>query len=214
MWNTSKGTRILVGAERKLFISGVGSLLDHLEDGGKVDVPVFEHLDHRDKIFAIAIVTKALLDKTVSPPDKVAWNESTIYAVFDFIKSLVCCEVDYGDNIDDAKFRYYWRNMILKVCKQKEIETDLTKETDDEDAWMDCLDEIADEILFDRDWELVNTPGFLDQSPEAFVKICDQAGIADDYFIATCPNPKGDGDDVNDAARYIMSLDKTRIKKD
>jgi hypothetical protein len=221
MWHTPSGDRTLTGAEKQLFIDGAGSLLDYLlndleaeehsEEGVKteVGVKVFDQMDTKDKIYALFLVTKALIEETLSPPHT-AWNEATIYAVFQFIGG----EIEVDLDLDDPPNPGYWQSLVFAAAKQCKLEAEITKKCKSAVKWLDLLEEVADQILWDRDWEIpdlkIQPSGvkFLDQPPEDYERQLEILGIGQDYYLATCPNPKGN--DLKLAIQYLMALDPER----
>jgi hypothetical protein len=76
----------------------------HLEVG----VPVFDTLDPKTQVFALAYVLRHLSDPDLPSPDLYAWNEGTAYAMFVRVEDELVMEIEFEqdpDTSDDLKFR-------------------------------------------------------------------------------------------------------------
>ena len=55
------------------------------------------------------------------------------------------------------------------------------------EEWEICVEFLADQILWDRDFE---EEVFLDHSPESSSELKRMSGIAEDYYVEVCPDPR------------------------
>lgn len=173
--------------------------LDHdqelvLEEFG---VPLFDELDHGQKLVLLADVSKALFKRSVPWPRHTAVAEAAVYVLYANIvreiKYEIQCQVKRGRSCRK------WRRMVLAACRQWGFNEACADFDDDEDDYLslpevDCpklaawhveVFDLADLVLWDRDWELADV--FMDSAPEAATMVRRHMGIDDDYFVAVPP---------------------------
>ena len=83
-----------------------------------VGVPVFDSLDPKTQVFALAYVLRHLSEPDLPSPDLYAWNEGTAWAMF--VKAGDELEIEFEfeespDVDDDLKFRF--RDLIREAVK-------------------------------------------------------------------------------------------------
>jgi hypothetical protein len=155
-WKTSQGDRILRHKEGILFLTAVRSMADWDYPWVGGSVPIWSQLACEQRWIALSFVTKHLIDGDLDAPQLNAWREATIYAVYDFIAGEVECEID-----DEAcgEEDYFWRRLVWDAAVESfDMEDPLMTGVDDSDLqhWAHFLcEELCDQILWDRDWELV-----------------------------------------------------------
>jgi hypothetical protein len=99
MWRTSRGERVLTGAEWNLFREGLTELWDTVEDDfDRKDAcntghAAFDALQPGQKLAMLALVGQALCDDALPSPEHTAHNEATIAAVFEEISLGLVQEV-------------------------------------------------------------------------------------------------------------------------
>jgi len=188
MWDTDKGERKLLGKERRLFIAGLLSLFDRLQDdaedareGGtkhfwETDVYLFEALPTTHRHLALLSVGQFLLGDMPAPKADL-WQDAAILAVFYHLKAMVEVEIDEEQQKDPLEDRTYWRLLVREAWLEQFLEGKTPEEleiafkpgegdrqkvsSDDLEEWFDKIEYLAMEVLEDRDVEidfLINTP--------------------------------------------------------
>jgi hypothetical protein len=197
MWRTSSGERVLQGAEGQLFRASLAAVCHLVEDSfGDEElfssgVSVFDALQPGQKVAMLAIVGKALLDKTTPCPELTAVAEGTVAAIFEQIEQAVELEIDVGS--DPGAQPVFWRQLILAACKEAEGEDDepLPKVTsDDLEDWRCLVECLADRILWDCDFEMEEE--FLDADPDESRSLRERCRIPEAYFLRVAPDPTGE----------------------
>jgi hypothetical protein len=179
-WRTSCGTRILDPAEAKLFAEAVAVMVemykdwpeDGLNHGDPLTVGPFERLTSEQKLTVLEEVAEALLTETPLPPLRVV-TENAIYYVFCYISA------QFGRPCSQGEF--VWGQLVLDAlgrtgspCSEEgsgsDDDDDDFEEEEDEDTdpyigcldpkkWENAIEELADRILWDRDFELEDEVG-------------------------------------------------------
>jgi hypothetical protein len=196
MWRTSKGDRVLQGAEWELFRTALSEVWDLIEDSfddGELfssGVDAFDTLQPGQKLALLAIVGKALSDQSVPTPAHTAHNEATIAAVFQHVRQSVLVEIETQDEPESADHATYWRGLVLAACREISDEWDhpLPAATcDDAAEWELLVECLADQVLWDADYEMGDQ--FLDADPDAGRELLKKMRIAEDYYLAVAPDP-------------------------
>jgi hypothetical protein len=194
--------RLLAEAAMALREQIVQEIYDECPDlHPEVGVPVFDTLDPKTQVFALAYVLRHLSDPDLPSPDLYAWNEGTAYALFMRIEDELGTEIDFEkdpDADDDFKFR------IRRLIRDAVMEVDPTAEPPsircrNLDDWKFCLEAIADLLFWDHDFLEEGT--FADLDPLGSEWLKQQTGVADDYF--STPPPLVREDDYREADRYL-----------
>ena len=202
MWNTSYGDRVLTPAEAALFVEASAYMRDmitaavEMNEPHGVGVAAFDRLQPTQQLAALHIVNMALIKPEIEPPPLSATLEGTVYAVFKDLQSLIALEVDYEF---DLEISYHLRNAILAARKAKIVtETDWHEPSEEElnelpdrdctdiDRWAFEIEILADQILWDRDFELEGL--IADQDPSKVADIKEYLGIGHDYFATAAPD--------------------------
>jgi len=124
--------------------------------------------------------------------------EAAAYFPFAWLTQRVEDEIAFADCIKQDDDPFYWRRLIwetlnalgmLKVLEAEfEGEEDILPievECEDSLEWENCIDELADRIFWDRDWQVTyNHPQLLDGIEEEFAN---QTGISKDYVQNRLP---------------------------
>jgi hypothetical protein len=166
-----------------------------------VGVPVFDSLDPKTQVFALAYVLRHLAEPDLPSPDLYAWNEGTAWAMF--VKSGDELELEFEfendpDVDDDLKFRF--RHLIREALKA--IDPSARRppiRSRNLDAWKDCLDVIADRLFWDHDF--LAEEEYVDLDPLGSKVLKKLTGIAEDYF--STPPPLVREEDYREADRYL-----------
>lgn len=178
MWHTSSGNRVLTGSEAKVFAQALSELISELKAfGGEyvVGMEVFDRLTYGQKISVLSIVGKGLLKPDQPIRKLTAVVEGGIAAVFEYLKTLVCIEIDEGIT------GTYWRELILAARNQLGAVELTDINSDDYTDWLIEIEELSDSILWDADYLDENL--YVDDSPEHSQALKDFMRIRDDYFL-------------------------------
>jgi hypothetical protein len=182
-WETSLGVRSIRDSERRLFVSAAISLL---ESGRNTWVRVYDQMDSEVKAGMLVGVIEHLVDPLLEPPTLTASLEGTVGAVFAHLSQEVETECCLNE---DRKWRTLIRAMGVKVGV---LSTNV-------DAWMSGIRDIADAILWDRDFEMENLS---DAPPDHSRRIKERLGIDQDYYITPPPFNM----DVEEAKKRLQEL--------
>src|SRR5262245_32029454 len=66
----------------------------------EVGVPVFDTLDPKTQVFALAYVLRHVSDPDLPSPDLYAWNEGTAYALFVTVEEQLEVEIEFENDPD------------------------------------------------------------------------------------------------------------------
>lgn len=199
-WNTSQGKRVLGPVEGRLFADCLGTMMDMAEDGidagsRKLNfglplvVGPFQRLTEPQKYAVLEDVTTALLTPTPSVPRLSAVNESAIYYVFRWLYQQFD-DLEAGEEI--------WGEQILAALTEigalpeDEVDPDEPEYLPrigcmDQSKWENGIETLADNILWDRDFEMESNfpPG---AASRALMQVM---SIDFDYFNATVQARRG-----------------------
>jgi hypothetical protein len=171
----------------------------------EVGVPVFDNLDPKTQVFALAYVLRHLSDADLPSPDLYAWNEGTAYALFVRAEDDVVTEIEFEQDPDtsddDLKFRirHLIRDALVAVDSAAQPPSIRCRNLDD---WRGCLEAISDHLFWDRDFLSEATYADLDPVGSKWLK--QRTGVADDYF--STPPPLVREEDYRAADRCLRQL--------
>ncbi len=204
MWETSQGTRTLTGAEAYLIKELVHYLHDQILVGIEIgephfsDVAVFDCLQPTQQLVTLYTVARGLLDPAAAPPKLTATCEGTIYAIFRELETLIEAEIEFekDSGLSDYSIRSLARAAYIPVRNPSGVYCDLKpemksgidqgwdavpqKECTVMERWSDFIELLADNILWDRDFQFDRIVG--DVSPDQAGLIKQQLGINEDYY--------------------------------
>jgi len=187
MWRTEYGDRILEGAEAKVFAEALSSLLDEAImdtlDDYELGIKCFDTLTFGQKISVLATIGNGLFKKDVKPVALTAVLEAGIGAVFNHLYNNIIVEIDMPE------LNSNWRKLLVAARKEMEAEDIPDPSCEDFDKWNFEVDELADAILWDRDYE--DGDIYMDHPPEKTQWLKHMARIPDNYYTAIA-------DDLND----------------
>jgi hypothetical protein len=172
MWYSPDGDRTLEGAEANFFRFGLAALVRRLP--AYPGPGYFSRLTTGEKLVALAAAGQALLDPTEPSPEHTAWIEAAIYAVYRHL------EVRVGRS---------GRTRRLTAAAFRQADPDAPALTSGIEFSL-ALEELADRILWNRDWELE-----------------DEMGQADACYFA--PPPAATPERVQAALDYLHALAAT-----
>jgi len=167
----------------------------------QVGVSVFDSLDPKTQVFALAFVLRHLSEPDLPSPDLTAWNEGTAWAMF--VKAGHELEMEFEfernpDADDDLKFRFrrLIRDALRAVDPSARCPSIRSRKSD---AWSDCLEAISEPLFWDHDF--LEAEAFADLDPLRSKLAKKRARIADEYF--STPPPLVREEDYREADRYL-----------
>ena len=187
MWWTQKGERVLMGAEATLFREALGYLWDEIEmceqidEDHRVGVKAFDNLSVGQKLAMLVQVGEALLDAAVAVPELTAVNEATVAAVF--AQLAINIELE----LDDPAMDRDWRRLVVDACSNLEIDDLPDSDCEDLDEWQLWIDCLADQILWDADYEADH---ILDDPPELRRVMTSLMGTTEQYHTVLAGEPR------------------------
>lgn len=168
--------------------------------------PAFDSLTTSAKLATLRQVAEHLLEETPETLELTAVSESTVYAIFQTLLSVIEMEIDIADEIgsemleEDRNVWCYWRSLALQAWDEAskidgDDDDDGTFFPEDErcthlEHWEYLTESLADCILWDRDFEMNSL--FLDVAPELAQTKKQFLGIENDYYSAAAPDVKQD----------------------
>ena len=229
MWDTSQGVRTLRGAEAYLVKELVHYLHDQILVGIDIDEPhhtgvvVFDSLQPTQQLVMLLLVAQGLLDQDVAPQKLTAPCEGTIYVIFLELMTLIEAEIGFEktSGVNDHRLRSLARKAYAQGSQPFpfpgpeqlfEVEPDQFGNDDDDsipvvtsvdmDQWILLIERLADNILWDRDFELEQLVG--DVSPDHANLIKRQLGINHDYYATVAHDVRDI--DVDHISQLIRDL--------
>lgn len=214
MWRTSRGDRTLEGQEARLVLLAVSHLREMITAAIELDCPhqteveIFNRLQPTQQLSILHEVAFALLDHNIATPKPTAIREATIYVLFRELLSLVEMEVEIGKLNEEPQIAC--RYQIVRACIERESraresewanypseDQDLTPtfeipnvHSDDVAHWEQTIEQLANEILWDRDFELESL--FADHDPQQTREVKEMMGIDQDYYSIPAPDSTSD----------------------
>jgi len=205
MWATSTGDRTLVADEAQLFLNSVGYLHDmitsavDLGEAYSTDVAMFNTLQPTQQMAMLHEVAHGLLDPETPIVKLTAVREATVYAIYRQLNSLLEIEFEMSQmNRPD----FYHRETMIRACQQTcslpsewsdGFEPELAPgheppdlQSVDLNKWKNTVEFLADQVLWDRDFELEAV--FADHDPQKVKAIKQFMGINNDYFAVAAPD--------------------------
>ena len=118
----------------------------------EIGVPVFDSLEPKTQVFALAYVLRHLSDAGLASPELFAWNEGTAWAMFVKAGHELVMEIDLEADAE-ADTQFLFRRLIRHALKAVDPSARLRPfRSRNLDAWNGDLDEIAEHLLWDRDF--------------------------------------------------------------
>lgn len=204
-WNTNFGKRVLEGAEAKFYLHILQSAVEFSHEAVEFDDVevitgdrIFDSASFEQRVVLWHRCLEALLKPEVPVPPLTNVLEAAAYFPFAWLTQWVEDEIAFADYVEKDGDPFYWRRLIwetlnaLGILQVLEAEFEgeediLPIEVDCEDSleWENCIDELADRIFWDRDWQVTyNHPQLLDGIEEEFAN---QTGISEDYVQNRLP---------------------------
>ena len=123
-----------------------------------------------------------LLKSDVPTVKLTAVLEGAIAAIFEELYNMVCLELDEPD------LGTFWRGMVVAAREQMEGENVPDPDCDDREEWDIEIQEVADCILWDADYE--DGSLYLDRPREESEVLREDMRIDEDYFLAFPDDPR------------------------
>lgn len=226
MWDTSKGLRTLDRAEAYLIRELIHYLLDQIlvgieiDEPHRTDVPIFDALQPTQQLVMLHEVATGLLNSKVDPVPLCAINEATIYAMFCELRSLIEIEIDFQRRGKAEKKSI--RSAVIDAWQQHQLwgqpapgdhDNDdpmiPTSDCTDVDQWSWFVELVADQILWDRDFDLDSLVA--DIHPQRAHLLTQHLGIQRDYYATVAPDVLDvDIDSISDLIRDLVPQDANR----
>ncbi len=181
-WHTNLGMRVLEGVEAEVYLTAVQSAIDYIElmdDGeGELDVRTGDHIfdfaNPGQKIVILHVCLSALLKPEVEAPNLNNVPEAGAYFPFAYLQMRVEEEISEEDDWheDEAAIKYYFRRLIWRAFEEfvrprwrdavtedgkREEEAEFSERSTNLNLWEEIIDELADRIFWDRDWQMSTT---------------------------------------------------------
>lgn len=200
MWRTPSGERRLQGLERRLFLTGAVALEELLrvaiqtDDDVMVGVAPFDGLALDRRRWLLLQVAVALGGEQPAP-ELNALSESAVAAVFATVRINVGAEAGV-EAAQEARAR--WRKLVRDAWMDRC--SDQTRRYDRDEGyrqaessynfqeWSDKLEDLADLILWDRDFEL--DEAVADRDPRRAADARHALGIDSGYFRSVPEPPR------------------------
>ncbi len=209
-WHTNAGMRVLEGVEAEVYLTAVQSAIDYIElmdDGeGGLDVKtgdrIFDFANPGQKIIILHICLSALLKPEVEAPELNNVLEAGAYFPFAYLQMRVEEEISEEDDWheDETAIKYYFRRLIWKAFEEfvrprwrdavteygeREEEAEFSERSTNLNLWEEIIDELADRIFWDRDWQMSTiAPQLLDGIETEFSQT---TGLEKDYITNRLP---------------------------
>lgn len=210
-WHTPSGDRHLVGEEAELVRDSIATMVEELascretdDEPWKYGVTLFDELTWQQQLAVLDVLATHLLQTTDAVVELVGINEAAVAAVYQNVLQQIELEIELQP-VSPPEFRYRWRQAALDAFRENESEEvvrdELISQLDDDesifdlevdcvevDDWRWLIDSLADRVLWDRDFEMVNE--MIDAPPERAAAMRAALGITPGYYTAIAPDPQ------------------------
>ena len=162
MYHTPGGDRILLGAERQLFVQSLGMMVDLLaEDDMAFGVSPFDDLQRNQKLVVLYHAARDLLHPNEPPPRLTACLESAVAAIYELANDQLHQEANDPEHREEI---LRWQQLVLDAARQQVGPDELPDEmNDDESRWAFLVECLMGCALWDSDYQSEQT---LDLPPE------------------------------------------------
>jgi len=201
MWHSPTGKTTFTGPFALVLAHGIWTVTSALEACLDDDDPyahghqAFDRLTDEQKIWSLYKVAFGLLDSDTDIVPLTAYLEATIATIFRQVEEDIDGEIHEAECEPDGG-HYSLRSAIVAAYELAggndpenimEGEAPLTATCDDLDEWLMAMEILEGNILWDADYD---SDVFDDMPPEHGKLLRDEAGIADDYYVAVPNDPK------------------------
>ena len=188
MYHTPSGDRVLLGAERRLFMQSLGMIVDLLAtDDMEFGIDPFDQLQPNQKLVVLYNSARGLLRPNEPPPMLTAFIEAAVATVYEF------AEDQLNQEIGDPELRRrtpYWRRLVLEAAREQVELDEMPDDTScDKEEWDLLLECLAVRVLWDNDYQWQETQ---DLPPEESKLLHTMLDIDDDYYTDVPQDPPDD----------------------
>ncbi|WP_182870290.1 hypothetical protein [Stieleria mannarensis] len=209
-WHTPSGDRYLVGEEAELVRDSLAIMVQELascreteEEPWSYGVTLFDELTWQQQLAVLGLLATNLLQETEQTLELSGVNEAAVAAVYENVAQQIELEIELQP-VSPAEFRYRWRQAALDAYRENEeddvVQQESSAQDEDEasvfdidvesvevDRWRWLVELLADRVLWDRDFEMVNE--MIDAPPEHAAAMRAALGITPGYYTAIAPDP-------------------------
>jgi len=209
-WHTPNGDRCLFGEEAELVRDSIASMVQELASCRETDeapweygVTLFDELTWQQQLAVLDLLATNLLCDTDRTLELSGVNEAAVAAVYQNVVQQIELEIELHD-VSPPEFRSRWRQATLDAFYENEendimvrdaiidgmeenSEFDLDVDSVEIDRWRHLVDMLADRVLWDRDFEMVEQ--VIDAPPEHAAALRAALGIESSYYTAIAPDP-------------------------
>ncbi|MCC9599176.1 hypothetical protein LOC67_01290 [Stieleria sp. JC731] len=216
-WHTPSGDRILLGREAELIRRSISTMVDELiscretdESPWEYGVTLFDELAWQQQLGILELLANGLLLSTDNTVELTGVNEAAVAAVYQNVSQQIELEIELQP-VSPLEVRYQWRQAALQAYLENEViganrqtelfpsdritleanessaVEDLLPECTEVDRWQWLVECLADRILWDRDFDLVEE--MIDAPPERAAAMRAALGITPEYYTAIAPDP-------------------------
>lgn len=198
MWHAETGDRTFTGTFGALLASVLERMLEEYEDIPEhfnLGFTAFDQLTFSQKIATFHQTAFALLLEEVPTPKLYAYNEAFVAGIFEELKGDLDYEIDMEGEFDESYDSKFYRRLVISVANEMgyneaDSEMDfepLTIDCENYDEWHDMADMLAEQILWDNDFTMVDE--VLDMPREQRMQVESVSGFGEDYFTAFPDDP-------------------------
>ena len=209
-WHTPSGDRYLVGEESEMVRDSLSTMVQELascreteEDPWEYGVTLFDELTWQQQLAVLDLLATNLLQETPETLELSGVNEASVAAVYQNIVQQIELEIELH-TVSPVEFRTRWRQAALDAYRENEDDDIVRQEILSQDAdqasvfdidancmevdrWCWLVELLADRVLWDRDFEMVNE--MIDAPPERAAAMRAALGITPGYYTAIAPDP-------------------------
>jgi hypothetical protein len=209
-WHTPYGDRCLVGEEAELVRESIASMLQELANSRETDespweygITLFDELTWQQQLAVLDQLALNLLCETETTLELTGVVEAGVAAIYQNVVQQIELEIELHD-VSPSEFRCRWRQAAFDALIENEDHEIIERESErfdpdlhaafDEAAesmdlghWRRIVESLADRVLWDRDFELVNE--MIDAPPEKATALRAALGIQPGYYVAIAPDP-------------------------
>ena len=209
-WHTPTGDRCLVGEEAEMVRDSLATMVQELASCRETEEPpweygitLFDELTWQQQLAVLDLLATNLLQETDETLELSGINEAAVAAVYQNIVQQIELEIELHP-VSPVEFRCRWRQAALDAYRENEDDDVLRQEILSQDAnrssvfdidaeclevdrWRWLVELLADRVLWDRDFEMVNE--MIDAPPERAAAMRAALGITPGYYTAIAPDP-------------------------
>jgi hypothetical protein len=178
--------------------------LDDPELKVETGVDVFDNLEPKARIFALAHVLRHISEPDLPSPELYAWNEGTLWALCKRVEVDVEMELDMeGSALADDEFKYRVRRLILAaLAAYGHSVKRYSYRSRNLSLWLGHLESICDNLFWDSD--CLADEEFGDMDPARASALKQLLGIDPQYYVV--PPPVVRDEDFQKADDYIRRV--------